>query len=126
MEVRVTIERKHAFYIIFTMVALSLIGYAFAQTPNPGHPATDIGGLGALAAKDSISWSEITGIPSDIADGDQDTTANTWTSEETSCVERYTEAWNTWLSCPAGYAVTRVWFSGAGITFGHIMCCRIR
>ena len=49
-----------------------------------------------------------------------------WSSEQTGCYEVYTGAWNTWVACNAGYVVTSVWFAGAGITHGHVLCCQIR
>jgi len=67
---------NHWFYTLIALTLILIVSvtvYAVVDTSKGWYPASQVEGLGALATKDSIDWSEITsGIPAGLSDGDND------------------------------------------------------
>ena len=56
----------YTFIAVGIMILLGVVVYAVAGV---SHSASELTGLGTLATKDSIAWSEVTGVPAGFADG---------------------------------------------------------
>lgn len=71
VSLKIEVRKKDVTWVVL-LVAVLIVGVVYAYgTSNPavmGHSLGEIEGLGNLATKDSISWSEISGIPSGFAD----------------------------------------------------------
>ena len=97
-----------------------------------GHSADEIDGLGTLAMQDSVSWSDVSGIPAGFADGVDDvstagSTANEWTTESGSCYDILVYYANTMSTCNPGYAITGVEpGSGGWGSLRSVRCCKLR
>ncbi len=74
MKVTISIEKRHAYIIIGLLVfGIGILGVNAAVDKNSAwHSANQIDGLGGLAIKNSISWSDIdiSTIPEGLSDGD--------------------------------------------------------
>ena len=72
VSLKIELGKKNVTWVVL-LIAVLVVGIVYAyggSSPSVmGHSIDEISGLGSLATKDSVSWSEISGIPAGFADG---------------------------------------------------------